>query len=111
MARPTLVAVLIFALFVTGCAHQQAGETAAPTPDIAATAGAPPPADDDQEQLRSTLRRYSRQEKWLENFPILNAAVGATGLGFAGVGAVLAVVAVFALRGMANSGGAGLSRL
>jgi hypothetical protein len=79
MFRSLTVAVLVVALAVSGCTHQQ------PAPL--------PIAQDTSQEAGDTLRKYSRQENWIENYPLLEAMTNTTAAFFLGVavGALLVI--------------------
>jgi hypothetical protein len=67
MGRLVVVLLLVCSLFVCGCAHHQ------PVEKTEACA-----EGSDQEELASTVRRYSWRENWIENYPVLNGLTNAT---------------------------------
>jgi hypothetical protein len=96
MCRLVLVPVLVCALLASGCTHPTTAEK------VEAPAPQQPAAPDD---AGDTLRRFSRQDHWIENYPVLNATVGATSVVVAGVAACVGGVAYILLSIAAHSEG------
>jgi hypothetical protein len=95
MGRPWIVPVLVFAVVLTGCAHQKPLEkTDAPAGDVT------------QADLGQTLQRYSR-ESWIEKYPVLNSAAQTTGTVLLVLGITALFVGFVVLAAMAEDGQSG----
>ncbi len=83
MPRCGLVAVLVFAVLLNGCAHHQPNIVRSQAPSDGTI------TDDNSAEV---LRKYSWSEDWIENYPVLNGTLVVVGL----VAVVVAVGAFYA---------------
>jgi hypothetical protein len=75
MGRPILVGVVVALFFLVGCSHCPPTPTQTAAAENEATPSAPSPVEEDQEETRETLRRYTWHDNWLENYPVLGGTV------------------------------------